>query len=897
MIRLIAPCTAEIIFILSGLSTGVAVQLQWFTMRWNPYKASLYDFAVNGGWQNHQMTIRLIVSPILVVFVFYLINKLTRFVLFRFPLLQAIREQYLKYDKLLYGVFLLSLSGFCGFYINVTVLFVLFVLSQLILIYRLIDFRENHKSSSTLLESRLLFFLFFCSGFAALIYQIIWQRALFRAFGVNIESVTIIVSIFMFGMGVGSLTGGILSRKYPKHLPHLFVSCETIIGLFGFFSLTLISTVTNAVIHCSLLTVSLVTYGLLFIPTVLMGATLPILADYLYNTYQNVGKSLSVLYFINTLGAALACFATPYVIFLYTGLKTASYLAAFINFIIVYLGYKYVRKSKDIGLNQPETIPAQKTATNKDNVRYFLILFVSLAVGFVSLSQEILWIRLVSFTTAGKATVFPLVLGFFLFGIALGSLKAKKICEKHKDEVLNIIAAFIIVSALSYYLLVPLVGKTIGIIGKGGGIPLMFLGIGGIAFLTGAVLPMLSHYAVTSYAHVGFSISWLYTFNILGSTAGSLFTGFFLLNWFTIEQNILFISIFYFIFGAILWIISGRDYPYKLPLSIGIGGAAILLFLFYQPLYFNLLERLYHGHKYSEDKTFKYESQSRHGIINVIKQDHGDDIVIGGGAYDGRFNTDLVNNNNRIDRAYMLAALHLKPRKVLQIGLSSASWAKVITNHKEVESLDIVEINPRYSEIIQEYPEQKLVLSDPKIHIYFDDGRRWLKRHPDKKYDFILMNTTFHWRDQANNLLSKDFLELCKEHLNQGGAIYYNTTYSIDVPYTAAHVFNYISRYSNFIAASDQPFPDDPEIKINNLLKFKYHGKPITEYNDPQLRRVLDRMASADTKNKRDEILKMAEFSNLITDDNLASEFKTSRKPYCPSRNWLQLLKGYIRDF
>jgi spermidine synthase len=240
--------------------------------------------------------------------------------------------------------------------------------------------------------------------------------------------------------------------------------------------------------------------------------------------------------------------------------------------------------------------------------------------------------------------------------------------------------------------------------------------------------------------------------------------------------------------------------------------------------------------------------------------------------------------------------LHLKPRKVLQIGLSSASWAKVITNHKEVESLDIVEINPRYSEIIQEYPEQKLVLSDPKIHIYFDDGRRWLKRHPDKKYDFILMNTTFHWRDQANNLLSKDFLELCKEHLNQGGAIYYNTTYSIDVPYTAAHVFNYISRYSNFIAASDQPFPDDPEIKINNLLKFKYHGKPITEYNDPQLRRVLDRMASADTKNKRDEILKMAEFSNLITDDNLASEFKTSRKPYCPSRNWLQLLKGYIRD-
>src|SRR5262249_6293057 len=56
-----------------------------------------------------------------------------------------------------------------------------------------------------------LYGLFFLSGFAALIYQIVWQRVLFAAFGVNIESVTITVSLFMFGLGVGSLVGGVLS--------------------------------------------------------------------------------------------------------------------------------------------------------------------------------------------------------------------------------------------------------------------------------------------------------------------------------------------------------------------------------------------------------------------------------------------------------------------------------------------------------------------------------------------------------------------------------------------------------------------------------------------------------------------------------------------------------------
>ena len=296
----------EIIFVFSGALTGIASQMQWFTNRWDPFISSFNDFAMAGYWDKEQMTLRLFISPFVMVFFFYGLNKLIRWCLFLFPLFRSIKVEFMQKDKLIFVVFSFSILGLFGFYFDMAGLFTIFLLGQLILAFRLVEKNRDDLISGTLLENRLLLVLFLCSGFSALIYQIVWQRALFQAFGVNIESVTIIVSIFMLGLGIGSLTGGMLSKQFPKHLPHMFIICETIIGIFGVFSLKLISVVTQTTIHSSLLTVSVATYGLLFIPTMFMGATLPILVSYLYRTYQNVGQSISILYFINTLGSAIA---------------------------------------------------------------------------------------------------------------------------------------------------------------------------------------------------------------------------------------------------------------------------------------------------------------------------------------------------------------------------------------------------------------------------------------------------------------------------------------------------------------------------------------------------------------------------------------------------------------
>ncbi len=179
-----------------------------------------------------------------------------------------------------------------------------------------------------------LVLLFFASGIAALIYQVCWQRLLFQAFGVDIESVTIIVSTFMLGLGVGALAGGQLADRYPQRTLALFALIELAIGVFGIASPWLIRTIGAAAVRGSLATIAAVNFLLLLFPTLLMGATLPILVTHVVRHYRNIGVSIGLLYFANTLGAACGAALTGMLVLSYFGLTATVTLAAALNVIV-----------------------------------------------------------------------------------------------------------------------------------------------------------------------------------------------------------------------------------------------------------------------------------------------------------------------------------------------------------------------------------------------------------------------------------------------------------------------------------------------------------------------------------------------------------------------------------
>lgn len=183
----------------------------------------------------------------------------------------------------------------------------------------------------------LLLGVFFISGISALIYQVAWQRLLFGAFGVDIESITIIVSTFMLGLGCGALAGGQLADRLGHRTVQLFALCELCIGLFGLASPTLIPAVGERFLLSGLPVIAIVNFLLILAPASFMGATLPMLVAHLFRGNANVGVSIGRLYLSNTLGAALGALCTGVLLFVFMTLDQAIYLAAGGNFLVATL--------------------------------------------------------------------------------------------------------------------------------------------------------------------------------------------------------------------------------------------------------------------------------------------------------------------------------------------------------------------------------------------------------------------------------------------------------------------------------------------------------------------------------------------------------------------------------
>lgn len=180
-------------------------------------------------------------------------------------------------------------------------------------------------------QQDVLLLLFFASGVSALLYQVCWQRMLFVAFGVDSESITIIVSTFMLGLGCGALAGGWLADRFPARAILLFALNETGIGALGLASPGALDALALHFAGAPKLTVGLISFFGLLLPTALMGATLPILVTHFTRLNRNVGLSIGHLYFSNTMGAAAGAALSAFIVFNHFTLNETVIGAAMIN--------------------------------------------------------------------------------------------------------------------------------------------------------------------------------------------------------------------------------------------------------------------------------------------------------------------------------------------------------------------------------------------------------------------------------------------------------------------------------------------------------------------------------------------------------------------------------------
>ena len=154
---------------------------------------------------------------------------------------------------------------------------------------------------------------------------------MFAIYGVNVQSVTVVVTGFMLGLGFGSLLGGYLSRLRNVPLLAVFALAELTTAVYGGFSLRLFHVAATYSAGSSLAIASIISFALLLLPTMLMGSTLPLLVEYAVRRSSNVGGSLGLLYFVNTIGSAAACFLAAGVTMRLLGQSGSVELAATMN--------------------------------------------------------------------------------------------------------------------------------------------------------------------------------------------------------------------------------------------------------------------------------------------------------------------------------------------------------------------------------------------------------------------------------------------------------------------------------------------------------------------------------------------------------------------------------------
>ncbi len=510
---------------------------------------------------------------------------------------------------------------------------------------------------------------------------------------------------------------------------------------------------------------------------------------------------------------------------------------------------------------------------------FAVALFIAAATGFIALSYEIVWYRVVAFLTWSSPASFGILLGAYLTGIALGSAASGRFCRdpgaRGQPRYLRALAAFVFFANVASFFVVP----SIAYAATRGSVLWPLVAIAAAAGLMGAILPLLAHFAIAPDDHAGQRLSYLYLANIVGSALGSLITGFVFLDRMTLRQVCVLLALSGFVLGALLWVASR---PGVARAAAGVTLAAAACFGASRgstSLFDRIYERLHYRHFYTGQR-FADVVETRSGVITVTQ----DGVVYGGGAYDGSINTTLTDDRNHVVRIYAALAMHPHPRKVIMIGLSSGSWAQIIANDTQVEHETVIEINPGYLGIIRKYPQVSSLLHDPKVDIQIDDGRRWLLRHPDAKADLFVMNTTWHWRAHSTNLLSREFMEIVRAHLLPGGILFFNTTSSGDVQKTAATVFPYAYRVVNFMAVSDSPFALDPARWRGLLETFRVEGDPVIDTSTEAGRTLMAKLMKLPASlywdppsewgmESRDSVLRRTAHARIVTDDNMAPEF------------------------
>lgn len=777
-----------------------------------------------------------------------------------------------------------------------------------------------------------IFFLFFLSGLASLICEVLWVRMLSLIFGTTTFALATVVTSFLAGLAVGSFYGGriINKEKYSSlSLLKIYAYLEIAIGIYALFSPFIFKLVQliyikvypfySASFYSYSLLKFFICFILLLLPCAFMGATLPVLSKVLVKEIDTCGEKIGGLYSYNTFGGVLGVFLCGFFLLPYFGISATLYFAVLINFFIAGVIFKSSPNVvADLGLpnkKAKQALPLQQTDSNSSlSANSKVLLFAFLLSGFTSLLYEIVWTRALVLIVGTTVYAFSLVLAIFLLGIASGSFIISKFIDKIKSPVLIfgfiqlLIGIYILFSTLIFNKLPFLFFKMSKISGYNF-LPLTlseFLIIFLVLFipttLFGCLFPIMIKIYNKDISTVAEETGRIYSINTLGCILGSFICGFIFIPNLGIQKTIILGCLINILLSSVVFLdkyTTGKTkVAFVLVIILTFISARFIPTWNKQILSSDIFLKLNIFDKYEKGKILFYEEGTQ-ATVAVVEKNRNVSLFINGKADASTGKRDMFTQKLL---AHLPCLLHPQPQKILIIGMGSGVTLGTSLLY-DIPQVDVVEIEPavvKATKFFRTYTKNSA--TNPKVKIIIDDARNYLLA-TENKYDIIISEPSNLWIQGINNLFTKEFFEIAKSKLNSGGIFcQWLHTYRIKsddlkiAAKTFSSVFNNITVWSLvsgdiLLVGGDNKFFD-----YRNILKKKLFHPAISfdlyYMKAKDIYTLIESSFLLDTG----EVNKFAENSIINTDNFPTLEFSVPKSIYSAGSENFEELSRYKRS-
>ncbi|MCZ6633181.1 MAG: fused MFS/spermidine synthase [bacterium] len=644
---------------------------------------------------------------------------------------------------------------------------------------------------------RTLFLLFTLSGFSGLIYESIWSHYLQLILGHAAYAQTLVLAIFMGGMTLGA---GLASRYSERcKTPLIFYAwVEGGVGLMALaFHTVFVFTLDTLYEHLipalgTPVLIHLVKWGIasvLILPqSILLGTTFPLMSAGMIRLHRHrTGATLGLLYFANSIGAAVGVLVSGFVLIPRVGLPGTIFVVGILNLLVALVTWGLVWKREAASV-----FSEGKQVQKRPDRVVGVFLFSALLTGTASFCYEIGWIRMLSLVLSSTTQAFELMLSAFISGLALGGLWIRRRLDgiatplRYAGHVQIGMGVLALLTLPLYSWTFDAMAFLLGSLSRtDGGYFLFNLGSHAIAlgvmlpatFMAGMTLPLFT-YGLLKHGYGEASIGQVYAANTVGAIVGILLATHLVMPVMGV-QGLVHLGAFVDIALGIGLLVYSLAHIKKWELGVGLGGVVLVGVMFgvvLDPLKMASGVYRYGTSRLPDDSEVIYHRDGKTATVHLVRNRIGNLGISTNGKLEASVNppgyhVPAQDEITMVMAAALPLALHPGAKRAANIGMGSGMTAHALLGTTTLQRVDTVEIEAAVVEAARRFgPFVERVYTDGRSHIHIDDAKAFFSNQ-QVRYDIIISEPSDPWVSGVAGLFSREFYGHIKRYLQEDGLL------------------------------------------------------------------------------------------------------------------------------